>query len=79
MTIGEVAGTQVLIKWGIDSYLAPIQNHRYEVNNSIENFSPRVNFTDVHALRRSWIPAPGEHLGHPDWHNLLSGSNGASP
>ena len=79
LTIGEVAGTQVLIKWGVDSYNTPIINHKYEINNTIVKNSPRESFADVHALRRSWIPGPGEHIGHSDWFHMLSGQTGVSP
>ena len=79
MTIGEVAGTQVLIKWGIDSYLTPVKDHKYAVNNTIVKNTPRENFAYAYAMGRKWVPAPGEHMGHPDWPYVLSGPSGASP
>ena len=66
LSIGEVAGTQVLIKWGFDGYDAPITNHRYKVNNTIETYSKKRNFAELEASSKKWIPAP-HHLDPLDW------------
>ena len=58
LTIGEVAGTAKNKVFGIDLYNTPKGDNRYRIPGSAEVKKPRMNFADIEAKSKKWVPPP---------------------
>ena len=58
LTIGEVAGTRKNTVFGVDLYNTPKSDNRYRIPGSAEVKKPRMNFADIEAKSKKWVPPP---------------------